>query len=472
MVSCPNISQVEISVSLPISNDGEAERLRIDHGEVQLTINLGTGEIIAPNPIVFGETTFAVTYEEGVLTITNADQEATTLDSDDLQTLLRSLSYENLSQNNTEGARAFQFRFTDPTDTVLAITTMQVNRSNDAPVPVISDDTSATIAETGADTAPTPILVVSPESAALSDALTEEDVLAGLARGETASDMGLISVADLLSQLDISDAEQADFGIGVTYADESQGTWQYLRTDLPGHQWTDFQLGDPDNIDATPVPDGEVLLFDADTILRFIPDAGFSNDAEIQFRVWDGTEGVASNPPSTVVDDSGGAGAPFNQSSLSTASFVATLVADTDGDGIINSEDVDDDNDGILDTDEGLEERGLVIARWSGNADDGPGSGHLEPSNEDPDFASNHSNLIAGPGLTIVPQNDNGQQLQGLNSATLQEAEANGDYVEVQFTTGNLPGELDSIAFGIDNTNSEFGYRVGKYDIYGSPLCL
>jgi len=63
-----------------------------------------------------------LTYVEGVLTITNADQEATTLDSDDLQALLRSLSYENLSQNNTEGARAFQFRFTDPTDTVLAVT--------------------------------------------------------------------------------------------------------------------------------------------------------------------------------------------------------------------------------------------------------------------------------------------------------------------------------------------------------------
>jgi len=63
-----NISQVEISISLPISNDGEAERLRIDHGEVQLTVNLGTGEVIAPNPIVFGDTTFALTYVEGVLT--------------------------------------------------------------------------------------------------------------------------------------------------------------------------------------------------------------------------------------------------------------------------------------------------------------------------------------------------------------------------------------------------------------------
>jgi len=39
---------------------------------------------------------------------------------------------------------------------------------------------------------------------------------------------------------------------------------------------------------------------------------------------------------------------------LSSASFGINLAADTDGDGIINANDVDDDNDGILDVDEGL----------------------------------------------------------------------------------------------------------------------
>jgi len=164
-------------------------------------------------------------------------------------------------------------------------------------------------------------------------------VLERLADGETAADLGLISVADLLAQLDITDMEQSEFGIGIISANESQGVWQYLRTDVEGHVWTDFQLGDAGNTDATPIPDGEALLLDADTVLRFVPNPGFMGGEQIEFRVWDGTEGMASNPPSTVVDDSGGV-APTNTSSLSTASFVFDVAADTDGDGIINSIDV------------------------------------------------------------------------------------------------------------------------------------
>jgi len=87
-----------------------------------------------------------------------------------------------------------------------------------------------------------------------------------------------------LAQLDISDAEQSEFGIAVTLADESHGRWQYLRTDIPGHEWTDFQLGDANNIDATPVPDGEALLMDVDAVLRFIPNIGFPGGAEISFK--------------------------------------------------------------------------------------------------------------------------------------------------------------------------------------------
>ena len=53
-----------------------------------------------------------------------------------------------------------------------------------------------------------------------------------------------------------------------------------------------------------------------------------------------------------MVDDSGGT-APTNTSSLSSTAFAINLAADTDGDGVINADDVDDDNDGILDVDEG-----------------------------------------------------------------------------------------------------------------------
>ena len=127
-------------------------------------------------------------------------------------------------------------------------------------MPTISPESNGTVIDLASGGTPAPTLIITPESAALSDALTEADVLERLENGETAADLGLISVRDLLAQLDISDIEQTEFGIGITSANESQGRYQYLRTDVPGHEWTDFQLGDPDNTDSMPVPDGEVLL--------------------------------------------------------------------------------------------------------------------------------------------------------------------------------------------------------------------
>ena len=343
-----NITQVTIIPDLPTQNDGDAEFLRISTDAIDLSIRLSDGEIMANTPLVYGDTTFLISYtEDGEIVIANA--EGGTFDTEDLEGFIRLFSYENLDQNNTAGERTFEFNVIDSSNVVSAVSTLTVARSNDAPVTTVAATSNGTVAEIGSTTQPTPILIVTPESAALSDALTEAEVLDRLSGGESAADMGLIAVSDLLAQLDISDAEQTEFGIGIISANEDQGVWQYLRTDVPGHEWTDFQLGDPDNTDTTPVPDGEALLMDADAILRFIPNPGFLGGAEIQFRVWDGTEGEASNPPSTVADDSGGA-APVNTSSLSSAAFSAMLAADTDGDGVINADDVDDDNDGILDT--------------------------------------------------------------------------------------------------------------------------
>jgi hypothetical protein len=170
----------------------------------------------------------------------------------------------------------------------------------------------------------------------------------------TATEFGnpdTISVSDLLAQLSITDIEQSQFGIAITFADENDGVWQYQRTDIAGHPWTDFQAGDPGNTDANPIPVGEALLLDPNTIIRFVPNVGFSGTPVIAFRVWDQSIGTASNPPSTTPDNSGGT-APAASSTLSSAQFLASIATDNDGDGVPDDIDVDDDNDGILDVDE------------------------------------------------------------------------------------------------------------------------
>ncbi|WP_189586356.1 DUF4347 domain-containing protein, partial [Litorimonas cladophorae] len=345
-----NIGQIQIEINLPANNDGSDEVFRIDEGDLQLTVDLSTGEITAPNPLVYGETTFAVSYETGVLTIENANSQIGVMNSDDLQGFMRLLAYQNASQNNSEGNRSFAFNVIDPVGVTIATTTMTVERSNDAPVPTTSTSSNGTVTTVGSGS-PTPFATV------------------------VAGEPTIITVAELLAQLDTVDAEGNDLGIGIIYADETEGVWQYRRPDITDnpdtsevetdfeHQWTNFQLGDPENSDSNPVPDGEALLMDPDAILRFVPNPGFSNDAEIRFRVWDGTVGTASNPPSSVSDDSGGSGSG-NTSSLSTAAFTASLAADTDGDGVINSDDIDDDNDGILDVNEGYIETNSQTGVW------------------------------------------------------------------------------------------------------------
>ena len=204
-----NIAQINIIPSLPAENDGENEFLRIDSDGLELSIRLSDGEVITNGPLTFGETTFDVVYTDGEIVITNASPDVETFDSDDLEGFLRLLAYQNTDQNNTSGARAFEFEVVDPAGVTVASSTITVDRVNDAPVPVVltSEDEgfTGTVVEVGSGNTPEPSLIVTPESAALSDELTEAEVLDRLANGETAADLGLISVADLLAQLEITD---------------------------------------------------------------------------------------------------------------------------------------------------------------------------------------------------------------------------------------------------------------------------
>ncbi|MEM1192792.1 MAG: Ig-like domain-containing protein, partial [Pseudomonadota bacterium] len=351
------VASVTVDIALSRENDGADERLTVSDGTSDLVfipVN-GSGQ---SGSLTFGETIFTLILTSNRLTIANAVGGGEPLPTDDLSALLQALTYENLSQDNTPGTRTFTFiaQTTTGEQTPASTTQITVESQNDAPIPTVLDATdpsfTGTVMEVGAGT-PTPLAILDSDDFAEIAGRDGNAVRAALAGGQSASDLGLIAVSDLLDQLAVSDIEQSEFGIGVTMADEVEGRWQYLRTDLADHQWTDFDVGDADNNNPQPVPAGQALLFNSSTVFRFIPDARVTLTPTLTFRVWDQTEGVASNPPSSIGDNSGGT-PPNNTSSLSTAQFNALISVDTDGDGIDNSIDVDDDNDGILDTVEGL----------------------------------------------------------------------------------------------------------------------
>ncbi|MEO0612205.1 MAG: Ig-like domain-containing protein, partial [Pseudomonadota bacterium] len=352
-----SVISLSIDIDLGSDNDGTDERLVITDGvDIFSFIPAGLGG--QSGVLTFGETTFTLILTGNQLTISSAVGGGVAIPTSDLSALLQALTYVNDSQNSTPGNRTFTFTASTVggLQTPVSTTQITVERQNDAPEPVVLDEMSpsftGTVREIGAGT-PTPFAVLGSDDFASIAARDGDAVRAALAGGQTPSDLGLIAVSDLLAQLTVDDAEQSEFGIGVTRADEVEGRWQYLRTDLADHQWTDFDVGDADNNNPQPVPAGQALLFNSSTVFRFIPDARVTLTPTLTFRVWDQTEGVASNPPSSIGDNAGGT-PPNNTSSLSTAQFNALISVDTDGDGIDNSIDVDDDNDGILDTVEGL----------------------------------------------------------------------------------------------------------------------
>ncbi|MEL6736297.1 MAG: hypothetical protein AAFO98_10560, partial [Pseudomonadota bacterium] len=245
---------------------------------------------------------------------------------------LPNLTFVPVLNQSGLGYDSFTYSVNDGTAFAAASATMTINiaPSNDAPIPVIDPAVEGDRFAYAGGTVETPLLVVS-----TNDRL----------------DPPTLTVAQLLADLGITDIEDSAFGIGVTRAQEGTGVWQYQRTDIANHPWTDFEPNDPGNTSDGAIPLGEVLLLSSQTQIRFIADDGFTGLVELEYRVWDQTVGTASNPPSTLADDSG-AGGVADISSLSADSILVAAMLidnDTDGDGVIDAEDIDDDNDGILD---------------------------------------------------------------------------------------------------------------------------
>nr|MCU0566371.1 DUF4347 domain-containing protein [Oculatellaceae cyanobacterium Prado106] len=138
--------------------DGAFETLVLtDSNSTVQTIALST-PLSAPLTAVFGGTTFSIGYNGAHLTITNQSGATTPMAQADLDALIRSLTYQNTSENPTAGNRTFTFSLTDSANQSSnpAIATITVTPVNDPPLIDLNgsndagNDYSGTFTENGA----------------------------------------------------------------------------------------------------------------------------------------------------------------------------------------------------------------------------------------------------------------------------------------------------------------------------------
>lgn len=125
---------------------------------------------------------------------------------------------------------------------------------------------------------------------------------------------------------------------------------------------------------------------------------------------------------------------------------------DSDGDGIADDCDLDDDNDGILDLNECVSHLGQTVI-WSGD-----GSYGLNPQISQPKVITSSGTTAAtiGSGLTAISVDLSSYQLSGISSTTttLSGAIAQNDYVEYSFKTAHWNTSLpNSMQYVFDRTS-------------------
>ncbi|MFK7922537.1 MAG: T9SS type A sorting domain-containing protein [Bacteroidia bacterium] len=146
-------------------------------------------------------------------------------------------------------------------------------------------------------------------------------------------------------------------------------------------------------------------------------------------------------------DFHGGLGTIYHTSEVDLAEVI-----DTDGDGIADVIDIDDDNDGILDTDEATTCYDINLVQGGNSTGDDTYIiyGNVNVILDADDIGSDvpiasASSLSAGAGITIVKNASFSLlDVSGISSATLTDAKLNDEYIEFSFTTlANVVGIID-----------------------------
>ncbi|MEL6791766.1 MAG: hypothetical protein AAFO78_14515, partial [Pseudomonadota bacterium] len=307
---------VSLNITVGGLTDGAAETLIVDDGGTSPVIDLSQ-PLAAPIATTFGGTTFDINYDGTEITVANNAGATTPVDEADLEALLAALKYENTTPDVTVGDRTFDISVTDATENtslLLASTVAVVN----AETPVIDLDDDAA----GADD-PQYRTVIG--TGAAPEGITDGS--------GTLSDIDDTGYAELSVQLGsgFSDGSAEVFVIGgETIALDGSAVPTTLTV---GGNTFDVAFAD-DTLTFTQNGGGEMLDADAEALLNGIQ---YQNQAGANATLGDRTFDV------TVTDSD-------NQSRSTTATI--EVILDTDGDRVGDSIDIDDDNDGILDTTE------------------------------------------------------------------------------------------------------------------------
>jgi uncharacterized delta-60 repeat protein len=206
----------------------------------------------------------------GTLTLTGTASVA------DYQTALRSITYQNSSEQPNTGNRTINFTVSDGVSMSGSNRTVTVTAVNDAPTLDNSGDMTLTT-------------------------ITEDEIAN---TGNTVAEIIASAGGDRIADPDAGAVE----GIAVTALNSSNGTWQYSING--GGTW----------IAVGTVSDSSALLLRASDKLRFVPDTLNADSASVTFRAWDQTDGAAGSK----VDVSSNGGMTAFSTATETASINVT----------------------------------------------------------------------------------------------------------------------------------------------------